>query len=88
MKGGRLLLQHNMEYGFFRNLVGGSVVAFLFSFFSAIFFYFIYPSPMALKLSILSIGIYGAVLIFYKRILDWFGYQYAKRLIQEFIDLK
>lgn len=87
VKGGRLLVQYNMEYGFFRNLVGGSIIAFLFSIFSATFFYFIYPSPLALKLSIISIGIYGAVLIFHKRILDWFGYQYAKSLIQEFIGL-
>jgi hypothetical protein len=85
VKGGRLLLQHNMEYGFFRNLVGGSIIAIVVSIFSAIFFHFIYANILGFWLSIIEILIFGSVLIFYGKILDMLGQLYAKRLIQEYM---
>lgn len=85
VKGGRLLLQHNIEYGFFRNLIGGSVIAFIFCIFSTFFFYFIYRSSLAMVLSAIGLAIYGLMLLFNKKILNRLGYLYAKRLVQEFM---
>ena len=85
VKGGRLLLQHNMEYGFFRNLVGGSCLAFICSIFCTFFFYFFYPSPVAFSLSLIGTVIYGSILLLHGKILDWFGGMYAKRLFQEYM---
>lgn len=85
VKGGRLLLQHNIEYGFFRNLVGGAVVGAIFSLFCTIFFYFFYQSPLAFVLSLLGTIIYTGLVISHTWIMDWLGYLYAKRLIQEYM---
>lgn len=86
VKGGRLLLQHNMEYGFFRNLVGGSIVALFVSLLSVGFFCFFYPSSLAFWLSIIEFVIYGSIVTFHGKILDMLGHLYAKRLIQEYMD--
>lgn len=87
VKGGRLLLQHNMEYGFFRNLLGGSFIASICSIFCVIFFYFFYPSSLAFTLSLIGTTIYVGLMLLHTRIMDWLGYQYAKRLFQEFMSL-
>ncbi len=88
VKGGRLLLQHNMEYGFFRNLAGGSYIAAFCSILCVIFFYFFYPSPLAFRLSLIGSIVYISLLVFHTKILDWLGYQYAKRLFQEYMPIK
>lgn len=87
VKNGRLVLQRNIEYGFFRNLIGGSIFAVVFSLLSASFFYFFYPNNLALVLSIIGFLGYGLILLFHKSILNWLGDLYAKKLIQEYMAL-
>lgn len=80
---GSLVLPRNIEYGFFRNIIGGSVLAFPMSIFNAVFF-FADRSHVAFGFSIFSIAFYGIFLFFAKNIIEKHGYIYAKSLIQEY----
>lgn len=80
---GKLLLQHNIEYGFFRNLIGGSIVAL----------------PMTIAVLILSakeglvflilfnlflLILYAILLITSKQIMSYKGNLYSRILFQEY----
>lgn len=85
VEGGKLLLQHNIEYGFMRNLIGGSVLAFLVSFFSSIFFGFVFKNMTAYIIStIFSVG-YLIPIVFSKSILNLYGKEYADILFREYL---
>lgn len=84
---GKLLLQHNIEYGFWRNLSGGSILAILFSTIT------IYLSFVASKstLLIFSVALFFAffiILIFHKFFIGRVGKMYARVLIQEYMEQK
>ena len=85
IKGGYLVLQHNIEYGFVRNLIGGSTVALILSFFNIIFFYAYEKDSTALALSISLLILYSIPVLFSKMIVSYYGQNYAKRLIEEFM---
>ena len=80
-----LLLQHNIEYGFFRNLIGGAVIAgplsVLFIFY---FHYFSYNASAIIFLIILA-GVYSLLIIFSKHLMQEYGNAYAKILFQEYL---
>jgi len=84
VKDGRLLLQHNIEYGFFRNLIGGSIIGILMAVFDIIYFF---------KIENELLGWIGAAIAFFffillmlhKVIITQLGNQYAKRLFQEYL---
>lgn len=84
---GKLLLQHNIEYGFWRNLIGGTIFAALFS---GITTYFSYTeSNKALFfISIILLIFYLFIFIFNKIIIGRFGKMYARVLIQEYMGMK
>jgi len=82
---GKLLLQHNIEYGFVRNLIGGSVIAIGFTLLNLGFFRFIYYEQVAFKISLFTGLLYFLPIIFSKKLLLNYGNLYAKRLIQEYI---
>lgn len=84
---GKLLLQHNIEYGFWRNLIGGTIFAVLFS---GITTYFSYSesNKTLLFVSIILLIIYLLILIFNKFIIGRFGKMYARVLIQEYMGMK
>lgn len=84
VKNGRLLLQHNIEYGFARNLVGGSIVGFIISVFDITFFYIKNDNLIAAISLILAI-IFVVILFIHKPIIKHLGNQYAKRLYQEYL---
>lgn len=81
---GRLLLQRNIEYGFFRNLVGGSVFALPMSIFDVSFFYRS-GNMMAFGFAVSFGLVFGSCLIFAKKIIVSHGYIYAKTLIREYM---
>lgn len=81
---GSLVFSRNIEYGFFRNIIGGSVLAFPMSIFDVGFF-FTNGNRMALAFSIFSVVFYGIFLLFAKNIIEKHGYIYAKALIQEYM---
>lgn len=84
---GVLLHQHNIEYGFFRNLIGGSFIATILSLIDILFFSFLSPNILALKISILTFILFLIPLVFSKKILSSLGTSYAKVLIQEYMSI-
>lgn len=85
---GKLLLQHNIEYGFVRNLIGGSVIAVLISFCNCILFYFYSYDLLAFKLSAACLFLYLFPIIFSRKLMDSYGLAYAKILFQEYLALE
>ncbi len=85
---GMLLAQHKIEYGFFRNLVGGSLIAFVFSIINIILFIYIKPSNLALQISIITLFLFFIPVLFSKKIILATGNLYAKILIQEYMSKK
>lgn len=79
-----LLLQHNIEYGFFRNLIGGSFIAFVVSL--AIIGLSFYVSDTDTKnLGIVLSIIYFLPILLSKIIIDRYGKYYAKILYEQFL---
>lgn len=87
VKNGRLLLQHNIEYGFYRNLIGGSTIAFILSVLGWFFFGFISPNYTAKIVSIVLIVLYFIPVILSKKIITSHGYLYADILFKEYLSL-
>ncbi len=85
VKNGRLLLQHNIEYGFARNLVGGSIISILISIIDTIYFYIIQNNFICMISLVLAI-LFLFIILFNKAILNRLGNQYAKRLYQEYLE--
>lgn len=84
VKNGRLLLQHNMEYGFFRNLIGGSIVGLLMSAFD-IYYFFSHRNNIIGVISIILTICFFTLLLIHKPIINHLGNLYAKRLFQEYL---
>lgn len=80
-----LLLQHNKEYGFARNLVGGSIIGLLFSILDTFYFYKIQKNDTYLTISLILLTFYFILLVLSKTIIVRYGKLYASRLIEEFI---
>lgn len=85
VKNGQLLLQHNIEYGFARNLIGGSLLALYISIFNLYIFGFFFPNKLGFYLS-LFIGIaYLFIVVIGRYLMGRYGVRYAKVLIQEYL---
>lgn len=84
---GNLTGQHNTEYGFFRNLAGGALVATIISLVNIIIFGILYFNMVALLVTCSLTVAYILYLIFAKRVIDIVGKNYAKILIQEYMSL-
>jgi hypothetical protein len=86
LKGNTMLLQHNIEYGFWRNLIGGALLALLFSL--AIF---IYGNVMHLRdlktIGIILFIIYLIPIVLSKQIIRTYGKYYSKILYEQFQSL-
>lgn len=82
---GRLLLQHNIEYGFARNLIGGSVIGLLASIICMVIFRFFEPNHVAFIISIFLTTFYLIPILFSKAILSHFSKEYAQILFREYI---
>lgn len=80
---GTLLLQHNIEYGFMRNLIGGSVISFMVSLICLRVFY---QDTDLLKWSIGFSIFYLTLIIFSKPLIKGKGVLYAKVLFQEYLE--
>jgi hypothetical protein len=81
-----LLLQHNIEYGFFRNLIGGSFMAFLIS------LIIVASSQYTTDLSTRNLGwiltcIYLLPILLSKLIINRYGKYYAKILYEQFLTI-
>lgn len=86
LKGNKMLFQHNIEYGFWRNLIGGCVLAIIFSVMT--FFYGRNNTISGLKvLGIMLLIIYLIPVLLSKLIIKNYGRYYAKILCEQFLSL-
>ncbi|MDV4111467.1 hypothetical protein CMT20_06555 [Elizabethkingia anophelis] len=84
LRGNNLLLQHNIEYGFWRNLIGGSLIALIFSI--AIFGYGAYNKlEDQFVLGIICFFVYLIPIILNKYIIRRYGDYYSKILFEQFL---
>ncbi len=79
---GHLVLQHNIEYGFARNLIGGAPLGIVASIFCTLYFYA--DSRAVALFSLVLVFLWGGLLLFSKTLIGRLGVLYAKRLIQEY----
>lgn len=85
LKDNPMLFQHNVEYGFFRNLIGGSLLAAFFTLLILIFAYV--NSYQQLKLiAILLLIIYSTPLFLSKFFIKRYGDYYSKILYEQFLN--
>jgi len=82
VKDGHLLLQHNIEYGFARNLIGAAPLSLIISISCIVYFY--NKAKPFLLFSITLASLWFLLLFLSKLIISRFGGLYAKRLIQEY----
>jgi hypothetical protein len=81
-----LLLQHNIEYGFFRNLIGGSFLAFIISL--IIIVSSLYTADIASRnLGFILTVIYLIPILLSKVIINRYGKYYAKILYEQFLTI-
>lgn len=81
-----LLLQHNIEYGFCRNLIGGSFLAIISSMLIIIFSY-IRKDFEIQKIGLILCTIYFIPILFSKLIIKKYGYYYTKILYEQFLTI-
>lgn len=86
LKGNSMLLQHNIEYGFWRNLIGGAVLSVIFS--VAILVYGILNGFSDLiTLGIILICVYLMPIFMSGMIIKKYGVYYSKILYEQFLGL-
>lgn len=81
-----LLFQHNVEYGFFRNLIGGSFLAFIISI-VIIFLSYYYNDLNTRNIGFTLAMIYFIPIILSKFIIKKYGKYYTKILFEQFLTL-
>jgi hypothetical protein len=82
-----LLLQHNIEYGFARNFIGGCVVALLFSF-ASLAIGFRDENISLIYSALILMLIYSLPLIISRFLMRRLGRYYAKILYEQFLSLR
>ena len=82
---GRLLLQHNIEYGFLRNLIGGAIIGSIGSAAALLFYLKYYPSIVFWSISLTSLIFFISLLLGSKVLMNRYGELYTKRLFQEYL---
>jgi hypothetical protein len=69
----KFLLQHNIEYGAMRNLIGGSVIGLLICVFNIVFFGSFVVNELASKISVFILVFYGVLMLLSKKIITFYG---------------
>lgn len=80
------LLQHNIEYGAMRNLIGGSVIGLLICIFNIVFFKKFVVHDLAATISVFLFIFYGILIAFSKKIITFYGIRYAKIIFTEYLN--
>lgn len=84
IKDGYLVLNHNIWYGFFRNLIGGSILSSLFCLANIIIALQIINNKTLLISSCVMLFIYSVFFLFKKQILIHVAEDYARQVIAEY----
>jgi hypothetical protein len=88
LHGNKFLLQHNIEYGAIRNLIGGSAIGLLISLSNIIFFKFIFAIRTAVAISIATALVYAFIVLISRILFNFYGANYAKVLFREYCGAK
>ncbi len=83
---GHLVLQHNISYGFFRNLWGASIIGLILSLCLIGFAY--HNNQLVTGIGLILLFVYLLYLFFGKYVIVYFGENYAKKLIEEYVSEK
>ncbi len=86
LRDNEMLLQHNIEYGFFRNLIGGAFLSLLMSIMIVLFSYSANDLPL-INLGWILVLIYSLPIFLSKVIINRYGNYYAKILYEQFLTL-
>ncbi len=82
---GRLLLQFNIRYGFWRNLIGASLFSCAFCIVDLVIFLLFYTSFASSFIALILFLFYLSIFLFRKLLLKFFGFQYAEQLFLEYL---
>jgi len=82
---GNLSLQHNFEYGFVRNLIGGCTIASIVSILNIFLFKVVFPNQKIFITSIIILFIYLIPVIFSRVIVRQYDEEYAHVLFREYL---
>ena len=82
----KLLLQHNIEYGFFRNFLGGSLIAIVFSIAILIYGNIQHDTTLVTTGTLLTI-IYLTPILLSKILINRYGNYYSKILYEQFLSI-
>lgn len=81
----KFLLQHNIEYGAMRNVIGGSILGSIFSIFNLVFFTYFNKVNLAAQISVVTLAVYLLFILLSKVIINFYGRNYAKILYREYL---
>jgi hypothetical protein len=84
-RGDMLVKNHNVEYGFVRNLCGGSFGATVFCGINVVIFSLLTWSRQGLVISAALLAIYGIVALLSKPLIKFFGTNYATVLFEQYL---
>ena len=86
VKNGHLVLSHNIWYGFFRNLIGGSIFSILFCIANMTIALLIIDNEILFIFSCVILCFYLVLFLFKKHILVQTAEDYAQQLIAEYLN--
>lgn len=86
LKGNAMLLQHNIEYGFWRNLIGGAFWASILSIVIIIYGHSEHQYELR-TVGIICLSVYLIPIVLSKLIITKYGKYYAKILFEQFLSL-
>jgi hypothetical protein len=84
---GKLVLKHNIWYGFSRNLIGGAIYGVIFCIWNIIIGFFLLKAVPLAIISLVLLGTYLILLVFRRAILTQNAEAYARQLISEFMSI-
>jgi hypothetical protein len=87
LRDNKMLLQHNIEFGFMRNLIGGCVPAIFFSVIIVLFSYFDQNKDLKTD-GIIMIALYLLPIFLSKPIINTYGKMYQKVLFEQFLTIR
>lgn len=87
LRGNMMLARHNEDYGFFRNMAGGCLIAIIFSVLILILA-FAYQNQQQKSIALAFIIGYGLLLVIGLIAIKRYGFYYSKILYEQFLSLK
>jgi len=87
IRDGVLVKKHNIWYGFFRNLIGGSIYSIIFCLLNVFVSHFLLKNLTLTIFSIVLLTMYLVVFLFRNTILKQNAEAYAKQIISEFFSI-